>query len=83
MKAIILAGGYGTRLSEETTNKPKPIEKIRSSKIYFVACCLRQNFVELLIPWGPVFPLWRTVDMSRVAQVSSKQLAVRARLRTL
>ena len=28
MKAIILAGGYGTRLSEETTNKPKPMVKI-------------------------------------------------------
>ena len=28
MKAIILAGGLGTRISEETTNKPKPMVKI-------------------------------------------------------
>ena len=28
MKAIILAGGYGTRLSEETGVKPKPMVKI-------------------------------------------------------
>ena len=25
MKAIILAGGYGTRISEETVTKPKPM----------------------------------------------------------
>jgi glucose-1-phosphate cytidylyltransferase len=28
MKAVILAGGYGSRLSEETTNKPKPMVEI-------------------------------------------------------
>lgn len=28
MKAVILAGGYGTRLSEETTLKPKPMVEI-------------------------------------------------------
>ena len=30
MKAIILAGGLGTRISEETHNKPKPMIKIGS-----------------------------------------------------
>ena len=28
MKAVILAGGLGTRISEETNNKPKPMVKI-------------------------------------------------------
>ena len=28
MKAIILAGGKGTRLSEETTAKPKPMVEV-------------------------------------------------------
>ena len=28
MKAVILAGGYGTRLSEETMNQPKPMVTI-------------------------------------------------------
>lgn len=28
MKAVILAGGYGTRLTEETENKPKPMVEI-------------------------------------------------------
>ena len=28
MKVVILAGGYGTRLSEETKNKPKPLIEI-------------------------------------------------------
>ena len=28
MKVVILAGGYGTRLSEETVIKPKPLVEI-------------------------------------------------------
>ena len=28
MKAVILAGGFGTRLSEETTVRPKPMVEI-------------------------------------------------------
>ena len=53
MKLVILAGGYGTRLSEETKLKPKPLVKIGSKpiiwhimKIYsqyglndFIICC--------------------------------------------
>lgn len=53
MKAVILAGGFGTRLSEETTVKPKPMVEIGGMpiiwhimKIYsthgindFVVCC--------------------------------------------
>lgn len=53
MKAVILAGGFGTRISEESGNKPKPMIEIGSRpilwhimKIYehaditdFVICC--------------------------------------------
>ena len=53
MKAVILAGGYGTRISEETHLKPKPMIEIGGKpilwhimKIYsaykindFVICC--------------------------------------------
>ncbi len=53
MKAVILAGGFGTRISEETQSKPKPMIEIGSKpilwhilKIYshynineFIICC--------------------------------------------
>ena len=53
MKAVILAGGYGTRLSEETASRPKPMVEVgprpilwHIMKIYaahgikeFVICC--------------------------------------------
>jgi glucose-1-phosphate cytidylyltransferase len=33
MKAVILAGGYGTRISEETTLRPKPMVEIGGKPI--------------------------------------------------
>ena len=33
MKVVILAGGYGTRISEETQNKPKPLVEIGGKPI--------------------------------------------------
>jgi glucose-1-phosphate cytidylyltransferase len=33
MKAVILAGGFGTRLSEETDLKPKPMVEVGNRPI--------------------------------------------------
>lgn len=59
MKVVILAGGYGTRLSEETSIKPKPMVEIGEKpilwhimKIYssygindFIICCGYKGYV--------------------------------------
>ena len=59
MKAVILAGGYGTRISEETYLKPKPMIEIGGRpilwhiiKMYsfhgiidFVICCGYKGYV--------------------------------------
>jgi len=59
MKAVILAGGFGTRLSEETTSRPKPMVEIGGKpilwhimKIYsahqvndFIVCCGYKSYM--------------------------------------
>src|SRR6056300_855383 len=59
MKAVILAGGLGSRLSEETENKPKPMVEIGGKpilwhimKIYsahgvndFIICCGYKGYI--------------------------------------
>ena len=59
MKAVILAGGFGTRLSEETDLKPKPMVKIGNKPILwhimktysaygvndFIICCGYKGYV--------------------------------------
>ena len=61
MKVVILAGGYGTRLSEETKLKPKPMVEINSKPILwhliefyksygyydFIICCgYKSNYIK-------------------------------------
>ena len=59
MKAVILAGGLGTRISEETVNRPKPMIEIGGKpilwhilKIYshygindFIICCGYKGYI--------------------------------------
>ena len=60
MKAVILAGGFGTRISEETTIRPKPMVEIGERPILwhimsiyfahgideFVICCTLTDLVH-------------------------------------
>lgn len=54
MKAIILAGGLGTRISEETTNKPKPMVEIAGKPILWHIMNLysKQGITDFIIATG-------------------------------
>lgn len=39
MKVVILAGGYGTRISEETAHKPKPMVEMGERPILWHVMC--------------------------------------------
>ncbi len=54
MKVIILAGGLGTRLSEETQSKPKPMVLIGDKPIlwHIIQTYSRQGFREFIIAGG-------------------------------
>jgi len=54
MKVVILAGGYGTRLSEETTVKPKPMVEIGSEPIlwHIMKIYSTQGFNDFIICAG-------------------------------
>lgn len=54
IKVVILAGGFGTRLSEETTLKPKPLVEIGSKPIlwHLLKNFYHQGFDEFIICCG-------------------------------
>ena len=54
MKVIILAGGLGTRISEETLNKPKPMVKIAGKPIiwHLMNIYAIQGYDEFIIATG-------------------------------
>jgi len=54
MKVVILAGGLGTRISEETTDKPKPMVEIAGKPIlwHIMNVFARQSFSDFVIATG-------------------------------
>ncbi|MDE1860598.1 MAG: glucose-1-phosphate cytidylyltransferase [Candidatus Micrarchaeota archaeon] len=54
MKVVILAGGYGTRLSEETANIPKPLVEIAGKPLiwYILKAYASQGFNDFIIACG-------------------------------
>ena len=54
MRVLILAGGYGTRISEETTDKPKPMVSIGGNPIlwHIMNAFADQGFTDFVIASG-------------------------------
>ena len=54
MKVAILAGGFGTRLSEETSSRPKPMVEIGGRPIlwHIMKIYASQGFNEFVIALG-------------------------------
>ena len=54
MRAIILAGGLGTRISEETADKPKPMVEIAGKPMlwHIMSIFAKQGITEFLIATG-------------------------------
>jgi glucose-1-phosphate cytidylyltransferase len=54
MKVIILAGGLGTRISEETMNKPKPMVEISGKPLlwHLMSIFVSQGYDEFIIATG-------------------------------
>ena len=52
MKVVILAGGYGTRLSEETETLPKPMIEIGGRPLLWLlmSAFSEQGFNEFVVP---------------------------------
>lgn len=54
MKVVIFCGGFGTRLSEETSVKPKPMVKIGSKPIlmHIINSYIRYGFKDFILALG-------------------------------
>jgi glucose-1-phosphate cytidylyltransferase len=54
MKVVILCGGFGTRLSEETSVKPKPMVKIGSKPIleHIINLYVKHGFKDFILALG-------------------------------
>jgi len=54
VKTVILAGGMGTRLSEETANRPKPMVEVGGKPLlwHLLNCYAAHGFDEFVIALG-------------------------------
>src|SRR4030042_1858241 len=65
MKVVILAGGMGTRLSEETNTRPKPMVEIGGKPLIWHV--IKEYFANYALHMSDV-----TIDMDRNETISHK-----------
>ncbi len=63
MKVVILAGGFGTRLSEYTKSIPKPMIDINGKPMIYYILKLNSNKAKILLKWRCVLTFNETMKM--------------------
>lgn len=66
MKAVILAGGFGTRLSEETMTRPKPMVEIAGKRRYLSKRSLHRHPISSRFGSGHVAAKYDVALSARV-----------------
>ena len=73
MKAVILAGGLGTRLSEETTLKPKPIVNGGFLKLGWQPRWSLGQCLETIADWYKAYQKSEDMKQVTLAQIKKYQ----------
>jgi len=77
VKAVILAGGMGTRISEETSLRPKPMIEVGGKPIlwHILKIYAAHGINDFVICLGFTHARWHASEASRRSESSAARLA--------